>query len=188
MWNGDHFIGFYQRTPPVYRIQAVWDGDHASLQGLTNQALSAYQKVLEDESLLPWSHDYQNREYPLCSDNPASTPIPANAIPDKDEAHRLKAYSLYRIMLLKIIQGDFPNAEDTYKLLQEKYQNGYQELAKIFWDNYSSTKEVSNACQTTVAYAEANQEQTLDPLGWYTYGSPTSNILVYFPEDICPYK
>ena len=188
MWNGDHFIGFYQRTPPVYRIQAVWDGDHASLQGLSDRALSAYHQALEDKSLLPWSRDYQKQQYPLCSDIPDSTSIPANAVPDKDEAPRLEAYSLYRIMLLKIIQGDLTGAEDTYALLQEKYQNSYQELAKIFWSNYVSTKSVHEACNATVAYAEANHEQILNPLGWYTYGNPTSHVLVYLPEDICPYQ
>lgn len=120
MWNGDHFIGFYWRTPPIYRIQAIWDGDHESVHGLLSQALSSYQKVLDD-TLLPWSLDYQNLVVPLCSDIPGSIPIPASALPDDGEAPRLKAYSLYRIMLLKIVQGDFSSAEANYNLLQEKY-------------------------------------------------------------------
>jgi hypothetical protein len=161
MWNGNHFIGFYRRTPPKYRIQAIWDGDHLSAQSLISQALISYQKVL-DETLLPWSQDYKNLGYPLCPNIPGSTPIPANALPDESELPRLKAYSLYRIMLFKIVQDDFSSAEESYKLLQEKYQNSYQELAKIFWDKYLSTKDISEACKTTAAYAEANQDQILN--------------------------
>lgn len=187
MWNGDHFIGFYWRTPPKYRIQAIWDGDHESVHGLLSQALSSYQMVLDD-TLLPWSLDYQNLVVPLCSDIPGSIPIPANALPDDGEAPRLKAYSLYRIMLLKIVQGDFSSAETNYNLLQEKYQNAYQQLAKIFWDKYSSTNNISEACQATVSYTEVNQEQILYSLDRRTYGNLDSLMLVYQAEDICPYK
>jgi len=187
MWNGDHFIGFYWRTPPKYRIQAIWDGDHESIHGLLIQALSSYQKVLDD-TLLPWSLDYQNLVYPLCGDIPGSIPVPANALPDDGEAPRLKAYSLYRIMLLKIVQGDLSSAEANYNLLQEKYKNTYQQLAKIFWDKYSNTNNISEACQATVSYAEVNQEQILYSLDRRTYGNLDSLTPVYQSEDICPYK
>lgn len=187
MWNGDHFIGFYWRTPPTYRIQAIWDGDHESVHGLLSQALLSYQKVLDD-TLLPWSLDYQNLVYPLCTDIPGSTPIPVNALPDEDEASRLKAYSLYRIMLLKLVQGDFSSGEENYKLLQKNYQNAYQQLAKIFWDEYLNTNNIIEACQTTVAYTEANQEKILHLLDRRTYGNIDSLTPIYQAEDICPYK
>jgi len=188
MWNGDHYIGFYWRTPPIYRIQAIWDGDHESVHGLLGQALSSYQNVLDDEKLLPWSLEYNNLVVPLCGNIPGSTSIPTNALPDETEVPRLQAYSLYRIMLLKLVLGDFSSAEETYKTLQKKYQNAYQELAKLFWDKYSITKNIGKACQTVVTYAEVNQARILHPLDRYTYGNPDSLMLAYQPEDICPYK
>ncbi|MEP6895376.1 MAG: hypothetical protein ABI986_07200 [Chloroflexota bacterium] len=188
MWNGDHYIGFYWRTPPKYRIQAIWDGDHESVHGLIKQALISYQKVLDDETLLPWSIDYQNLAVPLCGNIPGSTPIPANVLIDEDEAPKLKAYALYRIILLEVVQGDILSAEENYKILQEDYQNVYQELAKLFWDKYSTTKDIGEACKTISAYIEVNQEQILYPLDRRTYGNYNSLEPVYQPNDICPFK
>jgi len=91
-------------------------------------------------------------------------------------------------MLLNIVQGDFPSAEENYKLLQTDYQNAYQKLAKLFWDNYSTTKDLSEACKTIVAYVEVNQEQILYPLDRRTYGNYNSLEPVYQPNDICPFK
>ena len=188
MWNGTHFFGFYSRTLPQYRIQAVWDGDHQSVHGLQDHALSSYQKVLDDETLLSWSPDYNIVALPLCGNNPWSTPIPVNPLADKDEAPRLEAYSLYRLMLLRIVQGDLASAEENYKLLQANYQNAYQELAKIFWEKYIETNSIHDACLTTISYAEMNQEQVIHILDRRTYGNLDSLTPVYQPEDICPFK
>lgn len=188
MWNGDHYISFYWRTPPKYRIQAIWDGDHESVHDLINQALISYQKVLDDKTLLPWSLDYQNLAVPLCGDIPGSTPILANVLIDEDEAPKLQAYALYRIILLEIVQGDIARAEENYKLLQEDYQNAYQELAKLFWDKYSISKDISEACKAISVYTEVNQEKILYPLDRRTYGNFNSLEPVYQPDDICPYK
>jgi hypothetical protein len=189
MWNGKTYEGIYYRTPARYRIQAVWDGDHASLHGPYENALIDYNKAINDFTLLSWSPEYKKLILPLCNEI-ESTPLPSNPILDNDEWPRLAAYSYYRILLLNIVHGNTHQAQMTYSLLQSKYSIGnvgyeYSQMAKYFWDEYNLSKNILISCQKAIDFAERHTEDILDPLGSPTYGD---NHWKYEPEEICPFQ
>lgn len=190
IWNGHGFTGFYVRTPATFRIQAVWDGDEASIAGRWDDALISYQRAAYDETLLTWSLGFKD-EWSLCPSPSNFTPVPTNPALDTNEKPRLAAYSLYRMVLIQALRGDRAKAGATFDTLQEQYQtnagSSYWELAKVFWDEYSTSQSINKACQRSTSYAEAHQNEILVPLDRETYGG-LSPIYTYLPESICPFK
>jgi hypothetical protein len=189
MWNGHGFIGYYHRTPAVYRIQAVWDGDEASLTGRYESALLDYSMAISDEKLLAWSPEYLYLLQPGCMDF-GITPTPINPILDKNEWPRLAAYSYYRLILLHVIHGNISQAQDAFHQLQSIYLRGdagfaYAQLAKTFWEEYKNGNNIAKACQSAKSFAQQFADQILAPLGRITYGANRGD---YEPEDICPFK
>jgi tetratricopeptide (TPR) repeat protein len=186
MWDGQGYSGFYLRSPAKYRIQAVWDGDYLTHIGHYKDALRSYDLAINDPTLLTWSPDFLSLEYPLCENCANTTPVPPNPILDEHEPARLAAYSLYRIMLLYVLDGDIQKAESVYQSIQQNYRKNniaYAELAEAFWNEYSANNDLGKACQKAVLYAAAHQEAILHPIGRQTHGWVTP---IYEPENICP--
>lgn len=191
-WNGVIFnLSKIEFSPPVYRFQAVQDGDRAALAGNIDAALNLYQQAIFSDQLDGWS--LERFLYLLnCSDRMDECgPFPA---PDPNEYYRLAAYARYRIMLLHLVRGYLPEAEKVYRTLQEKFPagqpgHGYAEMAAAFWETYQSTQNMGQACVNAIEYARTHPEDILSYLGngeqSYYYGAQS---LIYTPQDVCPYR
>jgi len=184
-WNGQIYtLVRWEHTPPVYRIQAVWDGDDASRFGDYERAASFYQQAIFDEKLVGWSPGQLWRPKNETWFWDSYTPPP----PDPDERARLSAYSRYRLMLADILQGNASTAVVVYRTLQEKFPAGsvgaaYAQLATAFWGKYASENDVVAGCVDARSFAEAHSNETLSPLGGQVYSTRR-----YTSEDICPFK
>jgi hypothetical protein len=182
-WTGYEFaLDRWEYTEPEFRIHAIWDGDDATRFGHYTEALAFYQQGVFDTELLGWTRGqlWPDREY-------GSTPTPT---PDPEEDPRLSAYGRYRIMLLHAVQGYQSEAQLVYDTLQEKFPDGtfgsqYAELARVFWEEFSSNGDVKLACAKAVEFAESQSSIILTPLGKQFYGSGQRE---YTPEDICPFR
>ena len=183
-WNGEAFSLASTRatSPPLFRIQAIWDGDSATLHGDYEVALGLYQQAIVDDELFGWS--------PGRTPSDAAYSFVATPTPDADEHGRLSAYARYRMLLLHTAGGSLPEAQTVYDTLQEKSPEGavgdeYAALATTFWDQYSADGEIQAGCDQARNHAAAHADQILSPLGstFYGIGSPD-----YTPEDVCPFR
>jgi tetratricopeptide (TPR) repeat protein len=192
MWDGKHFV--IQDTeygPAEFRFQAVQDADYATLKGQYNKALNLYQQVISSNTLDWWSdaRGKNNVAHAEASWNAAPTPtLPA---PDLTEREYLSSYAYYRIMVLKVLQGETEQAKNTFQTLRAIFPAGkpgstYTELAAAFWNTYETTQNIENACHAAINYANANKSATLHYIGERNYHPWPS--LDYQPDDICPFK
>ncbi len=193
MWDGKHFvIQDTEYSPAEFRFQAVQDADYATLKGQYNKALNLYQNVISSNTLEWWSYArgrYNFAQAEASWDNNIPTPTPP--APDLTERPYLSAYAYYRIMVLKVLQGEVDQAKNTYQTLRTKFPAGkpgaaYTELASAFWDEYKATQSIGNACHEAIKYATANKSAILHFIGELNYHPLPS--LSYEPEDICPFK
>jgi hypothetical protein len=201
-WNGTAFtLARSEDGPPAYRLHALWDGDDASRLGRYDEALALYQRVIFDESLLPW-WKIPTFSYPGAY---ADEPQP----PDPDERPRLSAYARYRIMLLHIVQGNFAEAKIVYDTLLSRFPLGsvghqYAELATLFWDEYQKAGDIAPACEIAIQHTEAAAAVRISALKGIDSGTTTEeemrsatsqDILApidsyehsYAPDHICPF-
>lgn len=180
-WDGYAFRLACSQTnaPPVYRFQAVQDGDDASLCSDYERALAFYRQVISDDQLLGWS---PGQLLPDSAYGGGATPTP-----DPDERQRLSAYAGYRTMLVYLVQGLLPEAESAYATLRVEFPPGsagwpYVELATVLWEAYAAQEEIGPACDAAIEYAMDHYEAILEPLNFY--GSFNRD---YNPADICPF-
>jgi len=162
MWNGYGYGGFYSRTPAAYRIQAVWDGDDQTAYGRLDDALASYQRAVSDDSLLSWSLGFKD-ESPLCPSPDSLTPIPTNTALDLGEWPRLAAYAMFRTALIHLLRDDLATARAQMDDLREGYGSDpasaiYVELAETFWDAYSDSRDIGQACREANSFALAHEE------------------------------
>ena len=191
-WDGKYFI--IQDTeygPAEYRFQAVQDGDYATLKGQYDKALNLYQQVIFSDALEWWSDARGKNNIAQAEASWNALPTPTLPAPDLTERENLSAYAYYRIMVLKVLQGDMAQAQNTFRTLQATFPTGkpgavYAELAAAFWNTYKATSNVENSCQAAIAYANANTNAVLHYIGEQNYHPWPS--LDYQPDDICPFK
>ncbi len=188
-WNGTTFAPSVLYDPPIYRFQAVADGDRLSLLGDYTRALAAYQQGIFDEELAAWNSAWLGYASPNCVGS-YGVVMPTLSPSDATERPRLEAYSRYRIMLLHVVQHHLPEAKIVYDTLQKKFPAGkpgrpYAEVASVFWNAYQTAQDLGVACGQASAYAQAQADDILKPLGSAYYGSPQPD---YKPEDICPFE
>lgn len=194
-WNGQNFV-FYKTefSSPVYRYQAVQDGDRTMLNHEYDKALAFYQDAIFSNTLLGWSPTQKERYKSLFQytwdSNFQLTPTPSIPPDDPQEYPNLAAYARYRIMLLHIIQGHLKEAQVVYETLQEKFPEGsngheYSVIAKAFWGEYQLSKDIGKACADAISMTNEHQE-VLRFLGSDYHNSRQD--LMYKPTDICPFK
>lgn len=181
-WDGQAFT-LQCSSPegePVFRWQALQDGDDAARCGDYDAALALYQQAVFDEELLGWSEG-------RFADDTLYSVTPT---PDPNERPRINAYGRYRIMLLHVAHGFLPEAKIVYETLLEKFPSGivgsqYAELAAAFWIAFEESGDIGYACSQAASHAAIHEDKILRPLGQDFYGSIGYE---YTPEDICPYK
>jgi hypothetical protein len=178
-WNGVAFTfhrSYYD--PPVYRFQAVYDGDSASDTGQYDAALASYQSAIFDEKLLGWG--------------PGQDPFdPQPGAWEPGERPRLEAYSRYRILLLHAVQNHWTEGQTLYETLQGKFPAGteghpFAELASEFWLAFEASRSIANACAKAINYASTHADEITAPISWPAYGD--NEIRRYMPDDVCPFK
>ncbi len=184
-WNRQKFVrtsveeGF---AAPVYRFQAVREGDAAARAGELGLALALYDQAIMDETLLPWNPAWLQMAV-------AGLGTPAAPSPDPEERPRLETYTRYRIGVTYAVQGFTQEAEVEFTLLQNSVPSPsgrpYAQLAEAFWQEYRIRQDIGAACSRAIEYARAHPDEILVPLGSRFYGSSYPD---YAPEDICPFK
>jgi hypothetical protein len=195
VWNGQHFVLLKTEfSPPMYRYQAVQDGDRAMLKKEYENALAFYQEAIFSDKLLGWSQAHKERSVTLHQFNwdPSIQGTPTPVIPpdDPQEYPNLAAYARYRIMLLHILQGHFPEAQIVYDTLQEKFPegndgHGFALVAKAFWDQYQISKNVKESCAKAVSMAY-KYKLIMRFLGG-DYHNFQQDIM-YESKDVCPFE
>jgi hypothetical protein len=192
-WNGIFFaLNQINIDPPIYRFQAVEDGDRLSLIGNYQGALDLYEAAISSDKLTAWSlANYQAQQDAVGEGLATPTLIPF----DQAEFDNLAAYSYYRIMLVDSLLNDNGAAQSAYDTLQARYpidKQGhiYAGLATVFWQEYQSPQSIADACADAIQYAEEYKDSIFEYLGNLqnfanTHGSQSH---YYVTWDVCPFK
>jgi hypothetical protein len=181
-WNGYAYaLSRSEYQPPAYRFQAVQDGDDAAQAGDYARALAFYQQAISDEALLGWS---PGQLWPDSAYGTSPTPTP-----DPDEGPRLTAYATYRMMLAYVLQGSLAEAQVAHGTLEQLPEDTvgrpYADLALTFWEEYSASGNVGEACARAAAFAQAHADDILAPLGSGFYGYYNRD---YERQELCPFE
>jgi hypothetical protein len=204
-WNGSTY-GFAKQVydPPLFRFQAVHDGDRAFLRRDYDQAIQYYQLAIKDDDLYWYTED---RKIYLMVNDPMSKPGDITPAPPKinpAEYPNLSAYSYFRMIQAEILKGHPSGAQTIYDWLQANFSVDmpgyvYVELANLFWDEYQKSGDFSRSCTLTYDYASTRPEEVFrflttqivinkklitwpDPIH---FGSQSAE-LEYSPGMICP--
>ena len=144
--------------------------------------------AINDDDLLTWSPDYAKAS--VCEWD--YRPAPEDAVLDEAERDRLTAYSLYRMMRLRVTMGELGNAEVLYNRLVAKYTNSagdiYVRLATAFWEEYQSSGDPEAGRLAAATFAADHRRDVCNPLAnYYDFGVV---VAFYFSEDVCldPWK
>lgn len=192
-WDGQYYsLSSIAIESPVYRFQAVQDGDRLFLLGEYERALALYQDVVFSDTLEWWSPErmeYISQEYCLESGRNISSPVLSEPAQDPDEYLSLAAYARYRIMLHHVVRGWLTEAEVVYETLVSNFppaSTGYPfvEISSVFWENYQSSSDITLSCNATIEFVKSDPS-ILFYLGRPDHG-PQSHR--YIPEDLCPLK
>ena len=194
-WNGKHLVLYKTNfSAPIYRYQAVQDGDRAMLHREYDKALAFYQEAVFNDTLLGWSPAHKERYISLYQFtwDPEHRLTPTPTIPPDDplEYPNLAAYARYRIMLLHLILGSSQEAQVVYETLKEKFPEGssgyeFVLIASAVWDEYQASKDIESACARGISVAREHTE-ILKFLGGDYHNSWRDHM--YESKDTCPFK
>jgi hypothetical protein len=195
-WNEINFVfSSKEYSKPVYRFEAVQDGDRYSKVGNYDKAISFYQDAIFSNKLDWWSSERNRYEVNCFGSKPNCPYFPTPPSPDPKEYFNLAAYSRFRLMLIYILRGWQPDAEVVYNELQKQFQSGqtgyaYAEMANKFWVEYQQSKSMVQACSKAIEYAESNTAEILSYLGNgdYALAYYGEQSLRYTAQDVCPFK
>jgi hypothetical protein len=145
---------------PRYRIHVLLDADAAVRLGDLQGALDLYHHVVLDDSLEDWV-------------DPAT------------ERANLTGYSMFRAVLTYLRMGDQGDAQKAYGILQNQYPpetmgQAYASMGQAFWDAYTASEDLEQACRAARDFADAHADEVITPL-YFGYANP-----VYTSADICP--
>lgn len=180
-WNGSGYQYLGDRLdPPVYRFQAVQDGDQESLRGSYTTALELYHQALEDKHLKGWSEALYHQQVDIIDAEYRKMATPTPLPPDPNEYAVLSAYIRYRILLIHSALGQFDQARSDIEAFQQEVLSGqpgyaYLTLATEFWNTYQGTRDLAAACAKTRQYAGDHYEDIYQPIDstWHGWQSPT---------------
>jgi hypothetical protein len=191
IWNGKNIVEQpVEYAQPVFRFQAIQDADAAVITEKYERALQLYEEAISKKNLEWWSAERQQIEQAELDYYWAGEPTPdTKTVEDTTEYPRLAAYAYYRIMLLKLAQGNEAEAKVAYKTLQGKFGNNenakpYIDMATDFWNAYQSSHKMYDGCAAAIEYA-AEHPEILIPLGSDYHGSQSHT---YVPADVCPFR
>jgi hypothetical protein len=195
-WNGKNFVLLSKEySKPIYRFEAVQDGDRYSLAGNFNKAVTLYQDAIFSDKLDWWSSERNQYEVNCFNAKPNCPGFPTPPSPDPKEYYNLAAYARFRIMVIYILRGWISDAETIYNELQKQFPpgqtgNAYAEMASQFWNEYQASGNMKKACNKAIDYAKSNPADILSYLGNSDYALAYygEQSLSYTAEDVCPFK
>lgn len=195
-WNGLNYIfSAKEYSKPIYRFEAVQDGDRYSLIGNYDKAISSYQDAIFSDKLDWWSSERNRYEINCFGSKPNCPYFPTPPSSDPKEFFNLSAYSRFRLLLIYILRGWHSDAEVVYKELQKQFPKGqtghaYAEMATIFWMEYQQSGNIGLSCKKAIEYTEANSIEILSYLGNgdYAIAYYGEQSLRYTAKDVCPFK
>jgi len=188
-WDGKFFSALPEEfEQPIYRFQAIQDGDLETLIGKYSVAQNLYRQAIFNNELEWWSTERKEYEQVILDTYGSPTPS-ANLVEDPTEYPRLAAYAYYRIMLLYLVQNQETEATETYNTLQQEFGNNpyarpYVEMASAFWEAYQPIHSMYDGCAAAIQYAVEHTE-VLIPLGSDYHGWQSH---IYEPADVCPFR
>ncbi len=160
-WNGKKYVrALVQLSAPIYRIHEAYDADWAFEQGDFSAALKLYDKVRNDQNLLPWL--------------------------DPNEPTTLRAYAQFRKLLAYAALRQTHNATDALATIQNENPpgspaEGWAELASAFMDAYQKFRGLHKVCGAALDFLNARPD-VLAAMNNYGYINHT-----YTPAEICPF-
>jgi hypothetical protein len=194
-WDGQ-FYSLAKRTldPPQYRFQAVQDADTLVLDGDFDQALTMYQRVISDNSLLGWSADRKKYEKDLWLFNNFGNKkelIPTPPPDDPNERLNLTSYAKFRILWIHLKTKKLDLARKDYESITRDLVNfesvePFVELAKLLWNGYDQTHSIDEACKNVQTYANINTEDVFRYLKTSIGLGYLDIYMEYSPDVICP--
>lgn len=144
--------------PPRYRIHLIHDADAALEAGEPEQAMSLFQKAIEDDGLMDW--------------------------PSSDSRAALTAYAAYRMVLAHLALDSPTEAEavlDTYLAGASDPGAPFASLARLLLTGFAGAS-LPAACDTVRETAEQDPDSVLAALD-YGYANRT-----YTVDDLCPFR
>jgi hypothetical protein len=161
-WDGTNYVlALTQLDPPAYRIHALNDGDLKLGYEDWSQAIRLYDRVRDDQTLLPW-----------------------DLVPN--EAFVLRSYATYKKILAMISNRQIRATGEVLSGLQAENPPGspgevYATLAQTFLENYGRNRDRKRAC-TAVLELAATRLDALTILNNYGYANR-----IFTLTDLCPF-
>jgi hypothetical protein len=193
-WDGEAFAVACSRrvTPPVYRIQAVEDGENALGCGHYAQAVAFYRMAIEDNTLIGWSEadNYcPGCERAYAAEDSAGAEGYARQfdypVPDPGERPYLAAFARYRLVMLYAALGDVAESEAQYdQLASEVGSPGaeFVEAAAIFREAFQADGDAGLACERV----QAEAPEIESPFARYVFLSDRPPV--NRTTDQCPFQ
>jgi hypothetical protein len=146
-----------------FLIETLEEADSYFRCGYDDVAEPLFRQVLEDESL---------------------EEVPTGNFGDLRERGNLRAFSLYRLVLLYARQGDMDSAADAYAQIQEQFPvevpgSQYTSMAEAFWLDYEQSADWEAACDTLAEYLEPTISAILEDDDRWTYALYLSSVAGY---------
>ena len=143
-----------------YVIEVVEEADSIFRCGYDDRAEPLFQRVLDDASLEELFTGNLGELY---------------------ERENLRAFSLYRLVLLNARRGDGDAAVEAYAQLREEYPTGepgstYADLAGAFWLAYEDSGDYEAACAALNDYAAPLITEVLEDDSRFAYGLYISSV------------
>jgi hypothetical protein len=153
---------------PVYRYHALLDGDRALRSADYVTATRAYERVIEDDTLRPFT----------------------GAIAQTDESEErayLTAFARWRLLLIALQTHDLGWAQAELSRLQADYPVGsvgsrVAQLSQAFWETHSQGADMTESCSTIIRSAERYASVLAFFNDSYGYANP-----LWEPVDLCPF-
>ena len=191
VWNGEYYMyAELDLAPPIFRFQAVQEGDRYSILGNYDEAQRYYQEAIFNDQLQSFSEVRKFEMIQVCGNTEADIPDPPSELDDTEDYYLLSAYARYRLMLLHILRGWDNDAGTVYKTIFNSFPPGHDgyivaEISQRFWDTYEAFQDVGLACENVTEFIVDHKDELLPVLGDSIHGSQSHQ---YTETDICPFK
>jgi len=152
-----------EAAPAKFRVQLLVDATNALDCGDVEGAIAAYQRLITDDTLLPWTE--ADNICPGCDPESGDYAMRVEVareegylIPDPMEWIRLSAYARFRLVQIYAREGKEAAAREQLRALENLVDNvpgiEYAYLAEIYWQAFAESGEIDDACQAVMQAAE----------------------------------
>jgi hypothetical protein len=151
-----------EAMPAQYRVQLLIDASDSLACGDIEGAIAAYEQLITDDSLLPWTE--ADNLCPGCDPESGDYAMRVEVakdegylIPDPAEWIRLSAYARFRLVQIYAHEGNEDAAQEQLQALGDLEADApgieYVRLAEIYWRTFEESGEIEAACQAVTEAA-----------------------------------